>query len=203
MTLHCSRCDAEIPQDARFCPECGQPAGQAATGATQRIATATSGPTCGVCGTPNPPGARFCVLCGQSLAGPAPAGGTALAPVGLPQPDALEPLPEPPREPNQLLMAGSGGLFLIGLGVLAVFNWWWPGILVLVGLTALVGSAGAGQPRAGLFGALWMLGLAALALTGWWWPGILFLVGIAALLSPLIKPGHQGRRRTRVRSRHR
>jgi hypothetical protein len=48
-----------------------------------------------------------------------------------------------------------------------------------------------------------MLGLAALALTGWWWPGMLFLVGIAALLSPLIKPGHQGRRRTRVRSRHR
>jgi hypothetical protein len=28
----------------------------------------------------------------------------------------------------------SGGIFLIGLGVLLFTNWWWPGIMVVVGL---------------------------------------------------------------------
>jgi len=29
----------------------------------------------------------------------------------------------------------SGGIFLIGLGVLFLTNWWWPGILVVIGLS--------------------------------------------------------------------
>ena len=29
----------------------------------------------------------------------------------------------------------SGGIFLIGLGVLFMTNWWWPGILVVIGLS--------------------------------------------------------------------
>ena len=28
----------------------------------------------------------------------------------------------------------SGGIFLIGLGVLLFTNWWWPGIMVVLGL---------------------------------------------------------------------
>jgi hypothetical protein len=29
----------------------------------------------------------------------------------------------------------SGGIFLIGLGVLAFTNWWWPGIMLVIGLS--------------------------------------------------------------------
>jgi len=29
----------------------------------------------------------------------------------------------------------SGGIFLIGLGVLFLTNWWWPGILLVIGLS--------------------------------------------------------------------
>jgi hypothetical protein len=29
----------------------------------------------------------------------------------------------------------SGGIFLIGLGVLFLTGWWWPGILVVIGLS--------------------------------------------------------------------
>jgi hypothetical protein len=29
----------------------------------------------------------------------------------------------------------AGGIFLISLGVLLVTNWWWPGIMVALGLT--------------------------------------------------------------------
>jgi hypothetical protein len=29
----------------------------------------------------------------------------------------------------------SGGIFLIGLGVLIVTGWWWPGIMLVIGLS--------------------------------------------------------------------
>jgi hypothetical protein len=29
----------------------------------------------------------------------------------------------------------SGGIFLIGLGVLLFTNWWWPGIMLVIGLS--------------------------------------------------------------------
>jgi len=34
----------------------------------------------------------------------------------------------------------SGGVFLIGLGILWYFDLWWPGILVLIGLMIVVGG---------------------------------------------------------------
>ncbi len=30
----------------------------------------------------------------------------------------------------------SGGIFLIGLGVLAYTGWWWPGIMLIIGLAS-------------------------------------------------------------------
>ena len=83
----------------------------------------------------------------------------------------------------------GGGLFLIGLAVLFFTGWWWPGILVLIGISSLVGSLAAGQPLwVGLQGSLWMFGIAALAATGWWWPGILVLVGLSAILGSIARP---------------
>lgn len=32
--------------------------------------------------------------------------------------------------------AVSGGIFLIGLGVLVFTNWWWPGIMFVIGLSS-------------------------------------------------------------------
>ena len=34
----------------------------------------------------------------------------------------------------------SGGVFLIGLAVLWFLNWWWPGILFLVGIIIIIGG---------------------------------------------------------------
>jgi len=34
----------------------------------------------------------------------------------------------------------SGGVFLVGLGILWYLNWWWPGILFLLGIMILVGG---------------------------------------------------------------
>lgn len=81
----------------------------------------------------------------------------------------------------------QGGLFLIGLALLFFSGWFWPGILVLVGLTALFEDFKKGRPGEGLGGMVFMCGLALLFASDWFWPGILVLLGIMAILSPLFK----------------
>ncbi|NIM94557.1 MAG: AAA family ATPase [Anaerolineales bacterium] len=51
MTLICSRCSYENPQEAVFCQNCGQPLTRA----------------CPNCGTSNAPAAKFCMQCGTEL----------------------------------------------------------------------------------------------------------------------------------------
>ncbi|HNB52210.1 MAG TPA: hypothetical protein PK530_09725 [Anaerolineales bacterium] len=67
----------------------------------------------------------------------------------------------------------QSGIWLIGIGVLALTNTWWPGIMFVVGLSVLIG----GSPQ----GALWLFGIGLLAMFDFWWPGILFLVGLSIL----------------------
>jgi ribosomal protein L40E len=142
MITRCAKCDAKIPEGGQFCIECGAPAGQAATGATERLPDHQGGPMCASCGARNPPIANFCVRCGRALA----ASPTA-EPPGSSLPAALDPAPladvptAPPTRAQQSFDPArwggiAGGLFLLGLALIAWRNWWWPGILVLVGLTA-------------------------------------------------------------------
>jgi len=51
--MHCPRCQAESPPQARFCPQCGAPLTRA----------------CPQCGTVLPGTARFCLQCGAALGG--------------------------------------------------------------------------------------------------------------------------------------
>lgn len=186
----CANCDAVIPEDGRFCIECGHPVNAPATGATTRISELSGGPRCPSCGTVNPAGARFCVTCGSTLD---PLDRPAAAPLA-PSTPSTPPAPSTPRPVRRNTAAWGGasaGVFLIGLGVLAVTGWWWPGILVLIGISSLLASAGAGQPLAGLQSAVWLFGIAFLAVTGWWWPGILFLVGLSLLFSTVLRPGRR------------
>ena len=200
--LRCPNCDAPIPEGGHFCIECGQQIVQAATGATQRLPEAAGGPVCAACGTRNPPGAQFCVMCGRPL----DVRPTADAPAPQPMPTAASAAPitpaapAVPATPMAVPMPGrstrspaawggiSGGLFLIGLALIALTNWWWPGILVLVGVVSLVSSLMAGRPWMGLQGALWLFGIAIIAQFDWWWPGILVLVGISVILGSVWRP---------------
>ena len=79
----------------------------------------------------------------------------------------------------------TGGIFLIGLAVLALTRFWWPGILVVLGITAIASGALQGRRWHTLSGGLWLIGIAALAYTGFWWPGILVVLGITAIASGL------------------
>ena len=51
-TMTCYNCQAQIPANSKFCPECG------ASQATK---------TCSNCGTQNLPNAKFCINCGTKL----------------------------------------------------------------------------------------------------------------------------------------
>ena len=200
--MRCEKCAAEIPADGKFCIECGTSVSQAATGATERLPDYAGGRQCAACGTRNPPGAAFCVTCGRSLE----ARPVADAPANpLPIPSADAPLTSVPAASVESAPAARsrrggfsvewggimGGIWLIGIAVLAVTGWWWPGIMVLVGISALVGglqSGGSWEQRwGGLQGAIWTFGIAVLAVTGWWWPGIMVLVGLSAILGAITR----------------
>jgi hypothetical protein len=201
----CANCDAEIPEGGNFCVECGAPAPQAqpaATGATERLPDRAAGPACPACGTRNPAGASFCVTCGRPLAArpvaepPEPAS----LPMSTPAPLAYAPAQTPaaPAAQGRRRRYGAewggivGGLWLIGIAVLAVTGWWWPGIMVLIGISALVSGLAGGKDSAerwaGVQGAIWTLGIAVLALFGWWWPGILVLAGLSAIVGAAERP---------------
>ncbi len=44
----------------------------------------------------------------------------------------------------------SGGVFLIGLGVLFLLDWFWPGILILVGVSSFINQWAKGNLTGGL-----------------------------------------------------
>jgi hypothetical protein len=81
---------------------------------------------------------------------------------------------------------------LLGLVFLAANNLWWPGILVVLGMSSLFSSAVAGRLREAISSAVLFLGLAFLAANNLWWPGILVLLGIFALLNAFPYPKRRG-----------
>jgi hypothetical protein len=108
-------------------------------------------------------------------------------PVALARPAPVAGAPQPQHNP--LAWGGiSAGLFLIGLAVLAITDWWWPGILVLVGTISLVGAILNNRLWMGLQGVLWMFGIAVIATFDWWWPGMLILAGLSVIAGAVLGP---------------
>src|SRR5262249_42882747 len=112
VSMRCSVCNAELPQDAQFCIECAAPVVQAATGPTRRIGTAATAARCPHCGTANPEQAIFCVTCGQSLSPDAsgrPSGSARVEPLPAPlTAPARAPAPVPRRAPAPPPFAHGG-----------------------------------------------------------------------------------------------
>jgi hypothetical protein len=83
----------------------------------------------------------------------------------------------------------SGGIFLIGLGLLFLLPGasFWPWILVVIGAAGLPESLAQKRGWMGWQGFFWMVGLAVLFATGYFWPGILILIGLSMLLGALTR----------------
>lgn len=54
------------------------------------------------------------------------------------------------KEKKQKADAITGGILLIGLGVLLFTNWWWPGIMFVVGLSSGAGLIFRGKTAQGV-----------------------------------------------------
>jgi hypothetical protein len=63
----------------------------------------------------------------------------------------------------------NAGILLIGIGVLAFTNFWWPGIMFVLGLSSLASG--------GILPAVWLIGIGTVAYFNAWWPGMMFVVG--------------------------
>lgn len=80
----------------------------------------------------------------------------------------------------------AGGLILIGIGVLLITGWWWPGIMVVIGVALAVERWLSGSTREALLvlGIFLAIPLAIALLTSidipWLWVFALVLIGIGA-----------------------
>lgn len=159
--------------------------------------------TCPTCGRSNPEDSRFCIYCSIPLAASeevtAATGPTVLLDATLVAPlppvTPTAPLPATPIQPSVPAYAGrrnqiSGAIWLIGLGCLFLTKSFWPGILVLVGLTSYIQEAARGRTQQALRTLVFFIGLTILFWSNRFFPGILILLGVMALISPEIRGRH-------------
>jgi len=81
----------------------------------------------------------------------------------------------------------SGGLFLIGLGLIFLLPGLgiWPWILAVIGISQLPTNLARKRGWYGWQSCFWLVGLAVVFATGLFWPGILILIGLSVLLGAL------------------
>jgi predicted amidophosphoribosyltransferase len=71
MSIVCPNCNADLPDDAVFCDQCGASLGSAPQSTPAAPAAAAGENVCPSCGASTIPGEAFCDNCGASLAEPA------------------------------------------------------------------------------------------------------------------------------------
>lgn len=76
----------------------------------------------------------------------------------------------------------SGGVFLIGIAALAYTRLWWPGTLVVLGVTAIVHGLLIGKSLQTVSGGLWLIAVAAVFWFRLPWWILLALTGLAMIV---------------------
>jgi hypothetical protein len=81
----------------------------------------------------------------------------------------------------------SGGVALLGLGLIFLTGWWWPGLLFLGGAISLAQTIESGRRWYAAQGALWMFGLGLVFAMGFSIGLLLLLVGGSMLGGHLLR----------------
>jgi len=87
------------------------------------------------------------------------------------------------------------GVFLVGLGVIALFNFWWPGIMFVIAVAMLVSALLDGRLAENLMGIAILLGIGIVGLLGklhlntglTFWPVLFIVIGLAYLVKTFWK----------------
>jgi len=91
----------------------------------------------------------------------------------------------------------SGGVFLIGLALLFLTGWWWPGVMFVVGASIIARTMAEGKPWQSATGAFWVIGIGILfgvpglfAGINWGmiWPIALIGIGLFMLFGGNLRP---------------
>jgi hypothetical protein len=90
-----------------------------------------------------------------------------------------------PQQANAI----TGGLWLIGIGVLFATRFWWPGILLLIGITMIAQGLVEGRGWYGLHGGFWMILIALWAMFRFSIAIFFIALGIYVIFSAVVKPG--------------
>lgn len=56
----------------------------------------------------------------------------------------------------------GGGVFLVGLGMLFLTGWWWPGIMFVIAASIIARTMAEGKPLNSATGAFWLIGIGVL-----------------------------------------
>ena len=84
--------------------------------------------------------------------------------------------------------AVTGAVWLLGLGVLIVTGWWWPGIMFLIGISSVVQGLVWGQGWYAWQGGLWTFGIGVWALFDYNMLVFFGLVALSGLLAAFVRP---------------
>lgn len=172
--MNCPNCGRSIPADSRVCPYCGTRVAE-----TQLDERPAMGPTTRL--NQDEPVARTA----EQLEPERPMAGPARAE----QPYT----PSPARGFGTRQAVPIGAIWLIGIAVLAITNAWWPGILILIGMTSFVSLMNRGPINHAVSPLIFFIGMAVIAYFNWWWPGMLILIGVMMLINAGTFRGLAGR----------
>ncbi|WP_129632962.1 zinc ribbon domain-containing protein [Candidatus Oscillochloris fontis] len=193
--MRCPSCNAELPDDAHFCIECGIILDTPVTGPTHQLQPKAAGQIrCATCGTANPAHAIFCVRCGRRM----DAAGDPTRPPPILSGDVITGSDLPNRTPPTQPLFGrpsdwniASSIFLfIGLGTILIFfpRIFWPGLLVVVGIADFIRVGGHGDVVSGTRSVLWLFGLAFLfMIPKLFFPGIFVLIALSAIFEASVR----------------
>ena len=89
---------------------------------------------------------------------------------------------------SQRANAVTGGIWLIGLGVLIATRFWFPGILFLAGITAVIQGSARGGGWQPIHGGLWLLLIGAWAMMRFNLVVLFVSLGVYVIIAALMKP---------------
>lgn len=88
----------------------------------------------------------------------------------------------------------TSAVWLVGIGLLIVTGWWWPGIMFLIGLSAIAQGFVGGHDWYALNGGLWSIGIGVWAATSYNILVLFVLIALSGLAGAFLKPPFSGRK---------